>query len=50
MLRSVLALLSTLHVGTGIRESFERSLRQSAVIAVATVLILAAAGLPFVCD
>ena len=47
MLRSALALLSTLQVGAGIRESFERSLRQGAVIAVATVLILAAAGLPF---
>ena len=43
MLRAALALLSTLHVGARIRESFERSLRQAVVIAVAVVLLMAAA-------
>ena len=35
MLRAALALLSTLQIGARIKESFERSLRQAAVIAVA---------------
>jgi hypothetical protein len=43
MLRSVLALFSTLQVGARIRESIERSLRQAALIAVAAVLLLGAA-------
>ena len=43
MLRTALALLSTLQVGARIRESFERSLRQAIVIAIAAVLLLAAA-------
>jgi hypothetical protein len=43
MLRAVLALFSTLQVGARIRESFERSLRQAVVIAVAVVLLIAAA-------
>jgi predicted Co/Zn/Cd cation transporter (cation efflux family) len=43
MLRAALALLSTLQVGARIRESFERSLRQAIVIAIAAVLLLAAA-------
>src|SRR6478752_5693702 len=43
MLRAALALLSTLQVGARIRESFERSLRQAIVIALAVLLLLAAA-------
>jgi len=43
MLRSMLALLSTLQVGARIRESIERSLRQAALIAVAAVLLIGAA-------
>ena len=43
MLRAALALLSTLQVGARIRKSFERSLRQAIVIAIAAVLLLAAA-------
>jgi hypothetical protein len=43
MLRAAMALLSTLQIGARIRESFERSLRQAAVIAVAVVLLVAAA-------
>jgi len=43
MLRSVLALLSTLQVGQRIRESIERSLRQASLIAVAALLLIAAA-------
>ena len=43
MLRAALALLSTLQIGARIKESFERSLRQAAVIAVAVVFIVAAA-------
>jgi hypothetical protein len=42
MLRTALALLSTLQIGARIKESFERSLRQAAVIAVAAVLLIAA--------
>jgi predicted Co/Zn/Cd cation transporter (cation efflux family) len=43
MLRAALALLSTLQVGARIRKSFERSLRQAVVIAVAVALLIAAA-------
>jgi hypothetical protein len=43
MLRAAMALLSTLQIGARIKESFERSLRQAAVIAVAVVLLAAAA-------
>jgi hypothetical protein len=43
MLRTALALLSTLQIGARIKESFERSLRQAAVIAVAAIFLVAAA-------
>lgn len=43
MLRTALALLSTLQVGARIKESVERSLRQAAIVAVAVVFLLAAA-------
>jgi hypothetical protein len=43
MLRTALALLSTLQIGARIKDSFERSLRQALVIAVAAVLLIAAA-------
>ena len=43
MLRTALALLSTLQIGARIKESLERSLRQAAVVAVAVVLLIAAA-------
>jgi hypothetical protein len=43
MLRAALALLSTLQIGARIKETFERSLRQAVVIAVAAVLLVAAA-------
>ncbi len=43
MLRSVLALLSTLQVGQRIRESIERTLRQASLVAVAALLLIAAA-------
>lgn len=43
MLRAALALLSTFQIGARIKESFERSLRQAAVIAIAALLLLAAA-------
>ena len=42
MLRTALALLSTLQVGARIRNSFERSLRQAMVIAIAVILLVAA--------
>ena len=42
MLRTAVALLSTLQIGTRIKESVERSIRQAAVVAVAVVLLLAA--------
>ena len=38
MLRAAMALFSTLQIGARIKESFERSLRQAAVIAVAVVV------------
>jgi hypothetical protein len=44
MLRSALALLSSLQVGLRIKESIERSLRQAAVIAVAAVILIGAAA------
>lgn len=43
MLRSALALLSTLQIGLRIRESIERSLRQAILVAVAALLLIAAA-------
>ena len=43
MLRTALALLSTLQIGARIKDSLERSLRQAAVVAVAAVLLIAAA-------
>jgi membrane protease YdiL (CAAX protease family) len=44
MLRSALALLSSLQIGVRIKQSVERSLRQAAVIAAAIVLLIAAAA------
>jgi hypothetical protein len=44
MLRSALALLSSLQIGLRIKESVERSLRQAIVIAVAAVVLIAAAA------
>jgi hypothetical protein len=44
MLRTALALLSTLQIGARLKESFERSLRQAVVMAVAVVLLIAAAA------
>ncbi len=44
MLRSALALLSSLQVGLRIREAIERSVRQAAVIAVAIAILLGAAA------
>ena len=43
MLRTAVALLSTLQIGTRIKESVERSIRQAAVVAVAVVFGLIAA-------
>jgi hypothetical protein len=43
MLRSALALLSSLQVGLRIKESIERSVRQAAVVTVAAVVLMAAA-------
>jgi ABC-type uncharacterized transport system YnjBCD permease subunit len=42
MLRSALALLSSLQVGLRLKESIERSIRQAAIIAVAVVILLGA--------
>ena len=42
MLRSALALLSSLQIGLRIKESIERSLRQAIVVAVAVVALIAA--------
>jgi hypothetical protein len=42
MLRSALALLSTLQSGARIKQAFERVLRQAFIIAVAAVLLIAA--------
>jgi hypothetical protein len=44
MLRAALALLSSLQIGSRLKQSFERSLRQALVIAVAVAVLLAAAG------
>lgn len=44
MLRSALALLSSLQVGLRIKESIERSLRQAIVMAVAVAVLIAAAA------
>jgi hypothetical protein len=44
MLRTALALLSTVQIGARIKEAFERSLRQAVVIAVALVFLIAAAA------
>ena len=44
MLRSALALLSSLQVGLRIREAVERSLRQAAVVAIAAILLIGAAA------
>jgi hypothetical protein len=43
MLRSALALFSSLQIGARVRQSFERSLRQAGIIAVAVLLLTAAA-------
>ena len=43
MLRAALALLSSRQVGSRIKQSFERSVRQASVIAVAVLLLVAAA-------
>jgi hypothetical protein len=43
MLRSALALLSSLQVGLRIKESVERSLRQAVVVAVAAIVLIGAA-------
>ena len=42
MLRSALALLSSLQVGLRIKESIERSVRQAVVIAIALVILIVA--------
>ena len=44
MLRSALALLSSLQVGLRIKESIERSFRQAVVVAIAVVVLIAAAA------
>jgi hypothetical protein len=44
MLRSALALLSSLQIGLRIKESVERSLRQAIVVAVAVVVLIIAAA------
>jgi hypothetical protein len=44
MLRSALALLSSLQIGLRIKESIERLLRQAIVVAVAVVVLIAAAA------
>ena len=44
MLRSALALLSSLQIGLRIKESVERSLRQAIVVAVAVVVLVIAAA------
>ena len=43
MLRSALALFSSLQIGLRIKETVERSLKQAVVIAVAVVILIAAA-------
>jgi hypothetical protein len=44
MLRSALALISSLQIGLRIKEAVERSLRQAIVVAVAAVVLIAAAA------
>jgi hypothetical protein len=44
MLRLAFSLLSSLQIGARLKQSFEHSLRLAAVVAVATVILLAAAG------
>jgi hypothetical protein len=44
MLRSALALISSLQIGLRIRESVERSLRQAILVAVAALFLIAAGG------
>jgi hypothetical protein len=44
MLRLALSLLSSLQIGARLKQSFEHSLRLAAVLAVAIVILLAAAG------
>lgn len=44
MLRSVLALASSLQIGARIKEGVERSLRQAIVVATAVVVLIAAAA------
>jgi hypothetical protein len=44
MLRSALALLSSLQIGLRFKESVERSLRQAVVIAMAVVILIGAAA------
>lgn len=44
MLRSALALISSLQIGVRIKESVERSLRQAIVVVVAAVILIAAAA------
>jgi hypothetical protein len=44
MLRTALALLSSLQIGQRIKEAIERSLRQAVVVAVAAVVLIAAAS------
>jgi hypothetical protein len=44
MLRSALALLSSLQIGLRFKESVERSLRQAVVIAIAAVILIGAAA------
>lgn len=44
MLRSALALFSSLQIGLRIKESIERSLRQAIVIVIAAIVLIAAAA------
>ncbi len=44
MLRLALSLLSSLQIGARLKQSFERSLRQAIVVAVAIVILIVAAG------
>jgi hypothetical protein len=44
MIRSALALLSTLQIGARVRQSFERSFRKAVVVAIAAVFLAAAMG------
>jgi hypothetical protein len=44
MLRLALSLLSSLQFGARLKQSFERSLRQTVAIVIAVVILLAAAG------